>query len=153
MTMSHLSIYIIAWLISVLMMTSFSVLISYISKKEYREPTLLSKLISGNNKDVKETSGNLFLGYLIHFAIGGVFIIIYILLYRYIEQISSIFWTLLVGLLFGGMGIFGWILLLEITKNPPKIHYKGFFLQLIFAHIIFCLSAMLILNWGFNQNL
>lgn len=144
--MSDYIIYIISWLVSVIIMTLFSALISQLSGNEYREPNLLSKLISGNELGIKEKPFHIVMGWVIHFSIGLLFFSIYTLLYQFTDQMKSMFWTCLIGFLFGGIGILGWTIAFKISSNPPNIEFKGFSLQLLFAHIIFCICIWQMLN-------
>ncbi|CAH8283470.1 hypothetical protein EV196_102420 [Mariniflexile fucanivorans] len=147
MSLFDLSIYILVWIISVSIMTLFSIIASHLFNKEYREPIILSKIISTNNIKEKETGIDLFAGWIIHYFIGAIFIVFYFVLWHNFEQLKSVFWNIIVGLLFGIIGVVGWNLIFKIFPKLHDFDFKGFCIQLLPAHVFLCLFAMLLLNW------
>ena len=49
--------------------------------------------------------------------------------------------TLISRVLSGVIGIISWIIIFKMTDHQPPIDFKGYYIQLFFAHIIFAITA------------
>ena len=128
-------------LVGTTMMTIFSYLISVGFQKLYKEPVLLKYLLlkSGASLTKKETAAG---GWILHYAIGILFITIYHFLWT--SNSIALTWLngLFLGIASGIVGILGWFVMFKISKFKSDIDFAGYFVQLLFAHIIFALSAV-----------
>jgi len=124
-------------------MTLFSYVVSASFRELYKEPVLLTYVLTKLRLEVSQKTKNI-LAWLIHYAIGFGFVIIYH--YLWYNNIAEFSWriALLFGALSGITGIIGWIILFKITPQNPNIDYKGYYLQLFIAHIFFGLTAFLV---------
>lgn len=122
-------------------MTIFSYIISANFRELYKEPVLLHYFLSSLHISVSKKVKR-FLGWLIHYTIGFLFVLGYHLLWKY--EIIEKNWVsaLLLGAVSGIMGILGWLIIFKISKYQPNIDFKGYYLQLFFAHVLFGLAAL-----------
>lgn len=121
-------------------MTLFSYVISASFRELYKEPVLLTYLLTKFRVEVSPQTKTV-LAWLLHYIIGLLFVIAYHFLWTY--NIVEFSWpvALLFGAISGIIGILGWIILFEIVPQKPNIDFKGYYLQLFFAHVIFGLTA------------
>ena len=121
-------------------MTLFSYVISASFRELYKEPVLLTYLLTKFHVEVSPQTKTV-LAWLLHYIIGLLFVIAYHFLWTY--NIAEFSWriALLFGAISGIIGILGWIILFEIVPQKPNIDFKGYYLQLFFAHVIFGLTA------------
>ena len=118
-------------------MTIFSYGVAAILKQQFREPELLNILALRLNL-LKKTSGkNHPLGWILHYAVGMLFILIIELTRIGFNIDPSIIYYIVSGAICGLIGIAVWFITFKLHPNPPKVWYKGFYIQLIFAHAIF----------------
>lgn len=123
-------------------MTLFSYVISASFRELYKEPVLLTYLLNQLKIDVSvKLKANL--AWLLHYFIGFIFVLIYHFLWiNNILQLSLLI-AVLLGSISGIIGITGWMILFKLTDYKPSIDFKGYYIQLFFAHIIFGLVAAL----------
>ena len=121
-------------------MTLFSYVISASFRELYKEPVLLTYLLTKFHVEVSPQTKTV-LAWLLHYIIGLLFVIAYHFVWAY--NIVEFSWriALLFGAISGIIGILGWIILFEIVPQKPNIDFKGYYLQLFFAHVIFGLTA------------
>lgn len=128
---------------AIFLMTAFSYAVSAAAREVYKEPLLLSYVLSRLHI-VTTLSNKIILGWLVHFLIGVFFVITYHIIWQNgvleISRVSSI----ILGICSGIIGILGWMLLFTIIPNKPDIDYKGYYIQLFIAHIIFAVTAFLV---------
>ena len=128
-------------LVGTTMMTIFSYLISVGFQKLYKEPVLLKYVLlkSGTSLTKKETAAG---GWILHYAIGILFIAIYHFLWKL--DIVALSWIngLMLGIASGVVGVLGWFIMFKISEFKSDIDFAGYYIQLLFAHIIFALSAV-----------
>lgn len=137
-------VFFIAWIFSVTTMTGFSIIWSLISGNEFREPVLLSKVLS--KISVKKHSLKRFylIGWILHFVIGIVFLASYELLW-YLTGVNRTFgWALVFGSILGLLGVLGWKALFKMATFPSDFLYRKFYLHLYFAHLTFSLTALIV---------
>ncbi|MEL1252312.1 hypothetical protein AAEO57_00885 [Flavobacterium sp. DGU38] len=123
-------------------MTLFSYVISASFRELYKEPVLLTFLLTQLKIDLSLKS-KATLAWLLHYFIGFIFVVIYHFLWVNNILQLSLWSAFLLGSLSGIIGIAGWMILFRLTDYKPDIDYKGYYIQLFFAHIIFALVAAL----------
>ncbi|WP_348825078.1 hypothetical protein [Flavobacterium aestuarii] len=121
-------------------MTLFSYAISASYKELYKEPVLLTFVLIKLNLELSLNTKKK-AAWLIHYLIGLIFVLIYHFLWTKAILELSFLSGLLLGSLSGIVGIFGWLLIFKLAKYKPHIDFKGYYLQLFFAHIIFGVTA------------
>ena len=122
-------------------MTAFSYYLSYIRKKQFREPELLNELLVRARMMKFTASKNHPAGWIIHYLVGVVFVIIYQLIAAVTALTPDILFYSLGGLISGFIGVAIWHVTLSLHPNSPALDLKEFYFQLVIAHIIFGLSA------------
>lgn len=124
-------------------MTWFSYTMSRNFRELYNEPVLLSKVLS--ELDFKFSPQNKKnLGWLFHYCIGFLFVLAYYIFWVKDILSVSIFSGLFLGIASGIIGIISWMVIFKLTNYQPSIDFKGYFVQLFFAHIIFAIVATLL---------
>jgi len=121
-------------------MTLFSYAVSAQYREVYKEPLLLTYLLRNFKINLSTASKNT-VSWLIHYAIGMVFVTIYYYFWaRNLLQLSFLH-ALILGIASGIAGIISWMILFKVSDYKPPINYKGYYIQLFTAHIIFALTA------------
>lgn len=123
-------------------MTLFSYVVSASFRELYKEPVLLTFLLAQLKIDVS-IQAKATLAWLLHYFIGLIFVFIYYLLWFHNILKLSFLNAFLLGATSGIIGIIGWMILFRLADYKPKIDFKGYYIQLFFAHIIFGLTAAL----------
>lgn len=123
-------------------MTLFSYIISTSFRELYKEPVLLTYILSKLNLDLSIKTKAV-LAWLLHYIIGLIFVVAYHILWFYNILDLSFVSALLLGAVSGIIGIIGWMFMFKITDHKPRIDFKGYYIQLFFAHIIFAITATL----------
>jgi hypothetical protein len=135
--------------ISTSLMTMFSYGVAAILKQQFREPELLN-LLAIRLKILNKTSDkNHPLGWIVHYAVGVFFVVSIELVRGEAGFDPAILYYLLAGGICGLIGVVMWFSTFRMHPNPPKLWYNAFYIQLIFAHIVFGLgiwSSVLILS-------
>lgn len=121
-------------------MTLFSYAVSASAREVYKEPVLLTYILHTFHLDISSTSKTI-LGWVLHYLIGLCFVILYhvIWIYEFVEISWKV--SILLGAVSGIIGIISWIILFEIVPQKPNIDFRGYYIQLFVAHIIFGLTA------------
>ncbi|KUJ61208.1 hypothetical protein AR687_13525 [Flavobacteriaceae bacterium CRH] len=124
-------------------MTLFSYAVSASAREIYKEPLLLSYVLASLKLEISQNVKNI-LGWVLHYLIGLGFVIIYHFLW--FNEFLEISWSVsvLLGVFSGIIGILTWILLFEIIPQKPNIDFKGYYIQLFIAHIIFSIVAFVV---------
>ncbi|MCV2483608.1 hypothetical protein OD917_01635 [Flavobacterium sp. SH_e] len=121
-------------------MTWFSYAMSKSFRELYKEPVLLSFALKKTNISLSEESQNTW-GWLIHYIIGFLFVMGYHVLWvKNILPISPLS-ALILGVISGVIGILSWVIIFKMANHQPPIDFKGYYIQLFFAHIIFAATA------------
>jgi hypothetical protein len=132
--------------IATALMTLFSYVFSAIRNKQFKEPELLNDLLRRINIINSSYFKNHPAGWVIHYAVGCIFVFAYYLLFQY-SSISPTWWVYTgLGFICGIVGIAGWKLTFTIHPNPPDIHFSEFYVHLLAAHIVFGIGAFLAYN-------
>ncbi len=124
-------------------MTWFSYFVSKKFQKLYKEPVLLCTLFGEFNINLSVGLKRK-LGWMLHFLIGFLFVVVYHVVWAKDILSVSLLSALLLGIISGGIGIIGWVFIFKITRYQTPIDFKGYYIQLFFAHIIFALVATLL---------
>ncbi len=124
-------------IVATIAMTLFSYIFSYLANDNYKELQLLNYLIEALPSVKIAICREHILGWTIHFSIGILFVAIYSLLQIYTEIDFSILSGSIFGFVAGLVGIGGWSMGFVLHPFPPKINKLLFFIQLLFAHLVF----------------
>ncbi|MFG4004083.1 hypothetical protein ACHRV1_20735 [Flavobacterium aquidurense] len=121
-------------------MTLFSYAASASFRELYKEPVLLTFMLTRLNVELPAKS-KATLAWLLHYFIGFLFVVVYHVVW--IKNILPV--SFLVGFIFGFLsgviGILGWMFMFKMSDHQPAIDFKGYYFQLLLAHIIFGLVA------------
>lgn len=123
------------------LMTIFSYGVSRLRNRQFTEPILLNRLLCGFGILKEYQVEKSIAGWIIHYAIGLLFISIYYVVWsrtRFDPTFSTAF---VLGCFSGFAGIFGWSILFKIQSAPPNIRVSEYFAQLFVAHVIFAMTA------------
>lgn len=121
-------------------MTFMSYVFSASFRELYKEPVLLTYLLTKFHLNVPAATKSI-LAWLLHYIIGLLFVIGYHFLWVY--HIVPFSWgtALLLGAISGIIGILGWVIMFKIAPQKPNIDFKGYYTQLFIVHVIFGLTA------------
>ncbi len=123
-------------------MTMFSYFLSGKSKKQFKEPVLLNKLLS-DLYFIRYLKKNSVPGWLLHYFVGTIFATFSHVLWKTSKVNPTIQSGLYLGLMYGLIGITGWHLIFKLYPNPPAINLQEYYLHLLAAHLIFgCGTAL-----------
>jgi hypothetical protein len=136
----------LATLVATSLMTAFSYLISEAFRKLYKEPVLLQFLMTRFHFNLSP-AGKTITGWFIHYTIGLLFVIAWYILWKLgvieLTWLSGIIYGCVIGLI----GIGGWVFMFTLADYKPKIDFKGYYLQLLVAHIVFGLATWVVFEW------
>jgi len=118
-------------------MTLYSYLRSGSDNKNFREPQLLNCLLENLELQIPNPTVS---GWILHYKVGLGFATAYHCLFNKVFP-PSIFSAVFFGAIGGVTGIAIWDTVLRKHPNPPAIDHKAFYQHLLFAHIVFGLSA------------
>lgn len=123
-------------------MTLFSYFVSDQEGKNFKEPKLLGDFFKRTFNSNEKTST--LMGWTIHYLTGVGFAGVYQIFLGCGFKRPTVKNGLLYGAVAGGIGVLIWNTLFKNHPNPPKTHRKGYYLQLVVAHLIFgvTLSAL-----------
>lgn len=124
-------------------MTLFSYAVSASARELYKEPVLLTYILTALGIEVS-MQVRIISGWILHYLIGLAFVIAYHFLWTY--DIFEMSWpsTLFLGAISGVIGIVGWIIMFTIAPKKPDINFKGYYAQLFVAHVIFTIVAFVV---------
>lgn len=134
---------VLAGAIGTTFMTLYSYAVANKEQKQYREPELLNKLVDKAPINLPKIKKNNAMGWWVHYAIGFAFSTVYDLIWRRTFVSPTTMSSLFMGAISGVIGILGWKTFFAAHPNPPKTHFRGFYAQLLAAHIIFGFFAKL----------
>jgi hypothetical protein len=121
-------------------MTLFSYEVSRKFRKLYKEPVLLSYMLKLLKVELPNNSETTF-GWLLHYILGLMFVIVYHILWIHDILPISFLSALLLGAISGIIGIVGWMIMFKLSDQQPQIDFRGYYIQLFFAHIVFAIVA------------
>ena len=130
----------LAGLFGTTVMTTFSYALSYLEKKNFKEPELLGLLIQRlpHNDSGKP---NFLVGWALHYLLGCAWAAVYAEGLHMLRQKPTNKRALLFGLCGGAFGIITWKSLFKQHPNPPRLSYASFYRQLFVAQVLFAVSA------------
>ena len=134
---------IIAGILSTTFMTVFSHILGKITGHCFNEAQLLNKILKKSHYFNADMGKNNFWGWFLHYIIGIVFAFaLYIMYYRTGIDWNIPMWSLL-GLGLGTIGATGWYIMYYFHPDAPKVNFKAFTFQLLIAHVIFSMVALM----------
>lgn len=125
-------------------MTLFSYVYSTWRSQNFKEPELLNEWMIHLNILEYQTSKNHVLGWLIHYAVGFIFITVYHITWGMFALQPSVTSYLIAGVISGIIGIVVWRFVMKKFDLLPQKAQPEYFFQLEIAHIIFALVAYVI---------
>ncbi|TPG45266.1 hypothetical protein [Flavobacterium pectinovorum] len=130
----------ISWLLTCCILKIFNKALSTPDNEFYQEPALLTSLLFAIDIDLP-LKAKLRAGKILHHSFGLCFATIYYLLF-YCE-FGEISWTtsIIIGLINGLIRIISWTFLIEIIPSAHTVNFKGYYLQLVFMHNLFIITA------------
>ena len=134
---------IITSIVATSIMTLFSYIISASARELYKEPVLLTYILTSLKIEVSPQT-KIILGWILHYLIGLCFVLIYHWLWLY--NVIAMSWpaAFILGIISGIIGILSWIFLFAIVPKKINIDFKGYYVQLFTVHIIFAIVAFII---------
>lgn len=117
-------------------MTLFSYLVSDYKHRIFREPDVLAQLVRRLPINISKNNAQVF-GWLMHYAIGVVFIVFYNELWKNRVIKPSLKSGSVLGTASGLVGIVAWKGMFEGHSNPQRKNLKRFFGHLMLAHVVF----------------
>jgi hypothetical protein len=124
-------------------MTAFSYLLSGKENKNYREPELLTFLLENRWPDLQRKQA-FPAGWATHYALGIIWAIAHELILENTPLKPNTSSALLLGAFGGLTGIVIWGMLFKSNPQPPKIHYRSFYRQLVLAQLIFSTTVVIL---------
>jgi hypothetical protein len=140
MILSLLFQILISWLLTCCILKIFNKALSTPDNEFYQEPALLTSLFFVIDIDLP-LKAKLRAGKILHHSFGLCFATIYyLLLYCEFGEIS---WTtsIIIGFINGLIRIISWTFLIEIIPSVHTVNFKGYYLQLVFMHNLFIITA------------
>lgn len=138
---------VLSGLLATTVMTVFSYGVSYIFKKNYKEPVLLNTVLDQLKFFPFTISPNSAIGWVLHYLIGLIFTLLYTLTITFTHLESTKIFGIGFGIFAGILGIVSWKWMIKIHTYSPRIDEDGYFAQLLVAHILFGWSLALLFNY------
>lgn len=125
------------------LMTAFSYLVSEAFRELYKEPLLLQYLMTRFNFGITGI-WKVIAGWTLHYLIGLIFVVIFHVLWQW--GLYNITWLtgLIYGIVIGIIGIGGWVVMFILSNYKPRIDFKGYYLQLFIAHLVFAMTTVFV---------
>ncbi|NEN24223.1 hypothetical protein G3O08_11990 [Cryomorpha ignava] len=128
---------IVAAVCATTVMTAFSYAISFIFKRNYKEPALLNRVLDQLQFFPFPAKRNSLVGWVLHYLIGlGLTILAVFIIYLTDWQFTRLY-GIGYGFVAGIIGILSWKWMLKMHSYSPRIDVEGYFEQLLVAHILF----------------
>lgn len=120
-------------------MTLFSYIYSRKANRQFREPVLLAQLLAGNKPSKKEALHyrHIIGGWALHYLVGITFLISYEMLRQAAPLNKLPANGLVLGGLYGLVGVAGWQTMFTVHPSPPKIPVRHYLAHLIPAHMVY----------------
>jgi hypothetical protein len=125
-------------------MTLFSDVVSKVKASNYNEAEILGELLNRITPLDKQQSR--IAGYVGHYGMGQVFAAAYVAYLKKTNASPNLINGALYGALSGVAGAFIWHSTFKAHPNPPGVDLKNYYKQLVLAHVIFGVSAALVLR-------
>ncbi|MBC8004593.1 MAG: hypothetical protein H7X84_03885 [Verrucomicrobia bacterium] len=139
----EIGIILLATVAATSLMTAFSYLVSEGFRELYKEPVLLQYLMTRFNFGITGI-WKIIAGWTVHYIIGLIFVVIFHILWRW--GLYEITWLtgLIYGIVIGIIGIGGWVVMFILSNYKPRIDFKGYYLQLFIAHLVFAMTTVFV---------
>jgi len=124
-------------------MTLFSYAVSASFRELYKEPVLLN-LVMSKIQSKPATEFKTVPGWVLHYIIGFLFVLAYHFIWMHDILPISALAALLLGAASGIIGIISWVFIFKMSHHEPPIDFKGYYIQLFAAHVIFAITATLL---------
>lgn len=134
---------IIAGISGTILMTAFSYIIARIKSQQFKEPKLLNMILRRSTLDQMNPSNNSIIGWVLHFSIGIILMTLFYILHLTFSFNISFLSIFIYGVFAGILSILSWHLMFLISANSLDISLKEFYIQLLIAHILFALGAVI----------
>lgn len=131
-----------AGLAATILMTLFSYALSYAVQRNFKEPEILGVLLKRLAPHLHNIIYHLF-GWALHFAVGYLFVTAYSLLWENTAIKPTLLNGLWIGFVSGLVGIAIWHFTLKLHPNPPFLNLPAYYANLLVAHVVFGLGAVL----------
>jgi hypothetical protein len=125
-------------------MTLFSDIVSKVKGSNYNEAEILGELLNRITPLDKQQSR--IAGYVGHYGVGQVFAAAYVAYLKNTTTNPNLLNGALYGALSGVAGAFIWHSTFKAHPNPPGVDLKNYYKQLVLAHVVFGVSAALVLR-------
>ena len=129
-----------AAILGTILMTTFSYVVSRIKSQQFKEPKLLNMILRRSTYDMNP-SNNSILGWVVHFSIGVILMTLFYIFHLTFSFNISLISILIYGVFAGILSIISWHLMFMLSPNSPNIELKEYYIQLLFAHVLFALGA------------
>ncbi len=119
-------------------MSLFSYFISERRNRQFREPVILSAMLSNTEalRSVKKKHTHQ-LGWLLHYLAGLSFSVLYDQVWRKTDARLSIQNGLVMGGINGFVGVLIWKSAFDMHPRAPRVEYKAYYNHLLAAHFVF----------------
>jgi Na+/proline symporter len=131
---------IVAGITGTTFMTLFSYLVSLADDENYSEPERLGQLVNRLAPKISKEQSQL-LGWLGHYAVGLLFSMVYVELWRRRQPKSSVRNNLMIGAISGLIAVAIWKTTFKLHPLPPALSFNKYYLQLVPAHVVFAVFA------------
>ncbi|MDB4924015.1 hypothetical protein [Mucilaginibacter sp.] len=121
-------------------MTLFSYLVSVADDENFSEPERLGQLTHALLPMLNEEETQ-FMGWTGHYAVGLLFAMVYVELWRRKKIKSSIKNNLVLGAVSGLVAAAIWKTTFKMHPLPPAMSFNKYYLQLVPAHVVFAVFA------------
>ncbi|SDR82099.1 hypothetical protein [Christiangramia echinicola] len=135
---------IFAAILGTILMTAFSYIVSRVRSQQFREPKLLNMILRRSTYEMNP-SNNSILGWVVHFSIGVILMTLFYIFHITFSFSISLTSILIYGISAGILSIICWHLMFMLTPNSPDIALKEYYIQLLFAHMLFALGAFILI--------
>lgn len=121
-------------------MTLFSYMVSAAEEENFSEPERLGQL-AGRLLHKLNHQQRAALGWLGHYAVGLLFALVYVELWRSGKLKTNLVSNLWLGGISGLIAVAIWKTTFKMHPLPPALNFSKYYLQLIPAHIVFAVFA------------
>ncbi|PKA96757.1 hypothetical protein B0O79_0396 [Flavobacteriaceae bacterium MAR_2009_75] len=137
----HFAIIILASIVGTILMTAFSQLLAVLTGHKFNEAHLLNALFNNAVNSNSDISKNDIRGWSIHLLIGLIMVLGLWVFYHFDICGKNLLTGVILGFFAGIIGVIGWSVLFYLHDTPPKINLTYFYIQLIFAHVVFSITV------------
>ena len=121
---------------STTVMTLFSHIVAEMERENFSEPLLLSNLIRRIVPEANDKTARI-AGWAGHYMVGFAFTATYEYYLYTVHKKPTLMNSTAAGIIGGLAGIGWWKFVFKTHPSPPALHYRKFYTQLFFAHVVF----------------